>query len=518
MDKEPFLRPGYSRPDAIRLVELEPSHIEKIGEIMDALDVQGELMPHHTLSYLTDLWITERSKGDGANREAMEKIEGIVYEARAIQTNKTPQPKNEVKQPHPRHFHNAGHMIEGIMKTIRYARTATEKEVMDALGVDISKLGKKERQCAVKAFWLEKHGKFKKAAKMYLSTAKNTDDFDRSTEWYAKAGENYNLAGRFKEAAIMYWRAAIWSKNDPERRSDRHAKSGENYQLAENFEAAGRSYLYAAEITTNPIWESKWHAKADENFARAEEKYYLKRKPEKAAKMYLNAALGTSDSTLKEKWFAKAGKINGIPYLWYYNRLGRSFFIQKVISENQFNLASLDTAVNRLRFDKTGSELIPLGGKLTGYIIRVVPESSFESWKKADEALRAAGLPDRVEPILRVYRRLTPKGGAKIPLLSGGRWMVSTVGGLVSVVTRYCGEQYKIVAENDRMKYSAIFKLPSDELNAELRKQRAAILHVLNKAGVEHGHPHDGNFTVDIKDGKPFVRIIDFDKASSRTE
>ena len=69
------------RADKIKLIDLEDEHIERIGEILDSLGVQEEIHPEHTISYLVDLWISEKQKGEGANFGAMKNIEGIVLEA-----------------------------------------------------------------------------------------------------------------------------------------------------------------------------------------------------------------------------------------------------------------------------------------------------------------------------------------------------------------------------------------------------------------------------------------------------
>lgn len=160
-------------------------------------------------------------------------------------------------------------------------------------------------------------------------------------------------------------------------------------------------------------------------------------------------------------------------------------FYDKIVAENLSGLAPKNANINRLKFKKTHSELIPLGGKLHGIILRKINPESYQQWLKA---YQDPELQPHVEPIL--YKKGTPR----------------TIHGKnqVTVPTKYVGE----------IIYDFIQKHP--ELETEIRKQQQWIKQKLEEKGIEHGHAHDNNFTVELKNKKPHIYIIDFDTATSK--
>lgn len=160
----------------------------------------------------------------------------------------------------------------------------------------------------------------------------------------------------------------------------------------------------------------------------------------------------------------------------YFNEVGFTNYTKKVISENFWNFRYDSRIFNRLKFKKTGSGLVPLGGRFkTKILIRVITQESFEAWKTAQDA----GIP--VEEIARAY---------------------PAKNGKVRVYCNYAGERLSVFVE----------KHP--EFSKEVEKQQKMIINLLNKRGIVHGHPHDGNFTVAEENGKLVVRAIDFDMAT----
>ncbi|MBI2654178.1 hypothetical protein HYX02_05190 [Candidatus Woesearchaeota archaeon] len=166
----------------------------------------------------------------------------------------------------------------------------------------------------------------------------------------------------------------------------------------------------------------------------------------------------------------------------YFELLGDSVYTKKIISEGLGSLRPLDKKIVRLPFKKTGSVLVPLGGRLTGYIIRIIRKQAFEAWEKAVKV----GIP--CEEIIRVYKRKSKD---------------SEGNELVSVVTKYAGEGILEFIE----------KYPT--LENEVHSQEIKIIKELERNGIIHGHPHHGNFVVLMVNNKPIVRVIDFDMAIS---
>jgi hypothetical protein len=152
----------------------------------------------------------------------------------------------------------------------------------------------------------------------------------------------------------------------------------------------------------------------------------------------------------------------------------------------------------RREFEKTGSSLILLGGKLTGKaIVRVIPKSALAAWKKALNAKKAweqAGfdyIP--VEPILKKKQKL------RVSSLKSGD---------VRVSCKVLGPSlYGFLGIPENKKYSK-----------DLIDQMMKIENVLTELGIEHGHLHRGNFCVEMHKNnkgqiKPRLYVIDFDRA-----
>ena len=177
----------------------------------------------------------------------------------------------------------------------------------------------------------------------------------------------------------------------------------------------------------------------------------------------------------------------------------KDYFYSRVIAENFGRLAPQTQIVNRLKFYKEPvlgspdnpqffeSKVIPLGGKLIGHIIRILHKSAYEAWLAAHKA----GVP--VEEIL--HKNGKPRAYA-----------VGKDG--VRVYTRYAGQRVDDFLE----------KYPKHR--TEIGKQMGSILKRLEELGITYSwtptHFHEGNFTVEMANGKPIVRIIDFDMAELR--
>lgn len=162
----------------------------------------------------------------------------------------------------------------------------------------------------------------------------------------------------------------------------------------------------------------------------------------------------------------------------YWERLGKSEYAEYVIKWNLDRLRPLDAKINRLEFAKSGSRLIPLGGKLTGLMIRIINKSALKAWKAAISYCVPCEEIVRSSPWSK-YKAL--------------------------VVCRYAGDNFS--------KFAFFNKAEHPELVQEAERQRDSIIELLDGYGIRHGHAHDSNFMVEMKDGKPHVRIIDFDRA-----
>jgi hypothetical protein len=187
----------------------------------------------------------------------------------------------------------------------------------------------------------------------------------------------------------------------------------------------------------------------------------------------------------------------------YYDFLGESEYVNKLVSENLPKLAAItityknkkpliksNTIFNRLTFQKTGSKLIPLGGTLTGYLIRIVTIKAYRTWVYASEVLKektASGeIINHCEEIV-----LDKNGRPRVTFLRKGK---------VAVITRYAGQALR-----------ADFASRDDGVY----RQHQWILNQLDAHGIVHGHAHDGNFCVRKENGKDLVTMIDFDQAVS---
>ncbi|MBR9703144.1 hypothetical protein GOV10_03850 [Candidatus Woesearchaeota archaeon] len=159
-------------------------------------------------------------------------------------------------------------------------------------------------------------------------------------------------------------------------------------------------------------------------------------------------------------------------------------FGKKLIADNIRHIGDLKKKFSRLNFEKTGSDLIPLGGSLIGYLIRIIPEESFRAWRVAFEA----GIP--TEPL---FKRKTGEYRA-----------VRRKDGKVAVITKYCGVQ---------LEWYKRYEQGEQTLFRELDRQKENIISKMNQLGIAHGHSHDGNFVIEFEDNKPVLRIIDFDIA-----
>ena len=188
-------------------------------------------------------------------------------------------------------------------------------------------------------------------------------------------------------------------------------------------------------------------------------------------------------NSLKETFNIIEGKIQKKELIKEYNHtLGDSEYYRKLISENIENIDALKT-INRLNFQKTGSELIPLGGKFKGlYLVRIITQQAFNTWKTVYEA----GIPceELVKDKQGRYRTVTYPDGR------------------IAVFTKYAGENLE--------KY----RFKSAEEKEFIYKERQQIITQLEINRIWHGHLHNGNFCVLYEKGIPKVRAIDFDSAS----
>lgn len=138
-------------------------------------------------------------------------------------------------------------------------------------------------------------------------------------------------------------------------------------------------------------------------------------------------------------------------------------------------------------------------GRFPNKLRREMEKSAADAWIKAhtDNYLK-----DHVEPIL-----YTTKGEP----------MIYSKGDYVRIYTTYSGltvdEELKRILKSDGKKEE------KQTLITEIRRQQNEIRNKLRQIKIEYvtknyGHDHDNNFTVEYdKEGKPNVRIIDFDQA-----
>ncbi|MFC1690585.1 hypothetical protein ACFL0W_00265 [Nanoarchaeota archaeon] len=152
------------------------------------------------------------------------------------------------------------------------------------------------------------------------------------------------------------------------------------------------------------------------------------------------------------------------------------------------------SSATRKIFEKTGSDIILLGGNLAGKIIvRVISEKAFLAWKKAfeaEEAWKKAGfdyIP--VEPIVR-----SPSSGELMAYKQKDE--------SIKVYSKVLGRDLVSISE-----------IQDVDKFMEYNKVREKIIRVLDDLKIFHGHLHSGNFCFD-KEGKKLY-VIDFDQAIS---
>ncbi|MGV8087063.1 MAG: hypothetical protein ACP5N1_05530 [Candidatus Woesearchaeota archaeon] len=165
----------------------------------------------------------------------------------------------------------------------------------------------------------------------------------------------------------------------------------------------------------------------------------------------------------------------------YKKSLGLTTYYRKLISENPENIDAVMT-INRLNFTKTHSELIPLGGKFKGqYLVRIITQRAFEAWKAAFEA--GISCEELVKDKSGRYR------------------LVIYPDGKIAVFTKYAGESLENYRFKDREEENSI-----TEQIADIREK-------LQENNIYHRHLHEGNFCKLTENGKPKIRVIDFDLA-----
>ncbi len=165
------------------------------------------------------------------------------------------------------------------------------------------------------------------------------------------------------------------------------------------------------------------------------------------------------------------------------------YFFNRVVAENYGRLTKprgVISSADMLSFYKESSKLIPLGGGLNS-IIRVIRKEAFKAWKEAfeDEYLK-----NHVEPILEK---------------NGSLRAYASKDGLYRVYTKYCGIPF------------LEFTKQHPEHLEELENQKDKIIKRLNELRINHMHAQR-NFVVDENDGKPVVKLIDFDAAVQHSE
>jgi len=181
----------------------------------------------------------------------------------------------------------------------------------------------------------------------------------------------------------------------------------------------------------------------------------------------------------------------------YWDLLEGSEYAAKLIEENLDQLSPRQILINRLRFIKTGSKLIPLGGKLTGYMFRIISKHAYETWLEAEEALKET-MPDgtmisHCEEIVKkrlADGRLVPRAYFK----KDGR---------VNVISKYAGDSLRNYHPKDE----------SEEM--EIESQSEWITKQLRENNLIHGHIHRGNLLISHENGRLVVKLIDFDQAIS---
>jgi len=176
----------------------------------------------------------------------------------------------------------------------------------------------------------------------------------------------------------------------------------------------------------------------------------------------------------------------------YAKKFGNLFFIWKTGFDNLGKLREPETEGRHLKFGKSGSQLHVLDGQMSGIIIRTITETAYKAWEKAAEA----GIP--CEEILRYPRGHNKAGAYRMKRLGEGRFIVACLFGGQSL------PEFFLNPENGK------YALEVDKQKEDIRKAMAA-------KGIIHGHADDENHVVKVVDGRPEVRLIDFDEAQTTT-
>lgn len=187
----------------------------------------------------------------------------------------------------------------------------------------------------------------------------------------------------------------------------------------------------------------------------------------------------------------------------YVERFGDNDFMWKTGCENFGKLNPINTRGRKLSFSKTGSELQVLDGRLSGRILRTINEHSYQAWVKATEA----GIP--CEEIFK-YPDDHPKAGQNyaIPQRGGEIRVACLYGGpnLVEFFSDPANERYRKEVEQQAGTFGEQY-MPVTP--GEISK-------MLDQHGIKHNHLHAKNYVVQVVEGKPVVRVIDFDMAGYR--
>jgi len=182
--------------------------------------------------------------------------------------------------------------------------------------------------------------------------------------------------------------------------------------------------------------------------------------------------------------------------------------------------------IKKRNFEKEGSGLVLLGGKLAGkVIIRIVSENAFFAWKKAfesEDAWRKAGfnyVP--VEPIMRdafgklrayPFRYEEKTNPSWWP--SESKWWSSEAKYRRKLIP---GEIfYRVYAQVLGSSLLVFLKNPNNQsFRPHLEGVRDLIISVLEKLQISHRHLHDNNFCIEMRGGIPRLYVIDFDASIS---
>ncbi|MDE1798254.1 MAG: hypothetical protein KGH63_02520, partial [Candidatus Micrarchaeota archaeon] len=151
----------------------------------------------------------------------------------------------------------------------------------------------------------------------------------------------------------------------------------------------------------------------------------------------------------------------------YLEKYGSNPFMNLVLTQNFGRLTPPESAGRRLSFEKTGGALIPLSGRQSGVLVRIMDAEHYETWKRASVYAGENG-----KPVARVF-------------------------------TRYCGERLEE------------FEAAHPEWREELSRQQADLQAGFDRLGIDVGRKISHNLVVEMAAGKPVLRYIDFDDVTS---